>query len=77
MNDFNSLDLKHKRAVICHVKSFRTAIERLGEYVPAQKREALINDVAIESRDFVNFLSDKDVHEIVKEIEDNLNNVIK
>jgi hypothetical protein len=75
--DFTQLDQKHKRAVISHVKFFRVAVERLSKLVPAHKRQALLDEISTEARDFINFLSDQEVDEIIKTIETNLNATIK
>jgi hypothetical protein len=49
----------------------------LSKLVPAHKRQALLDEISTEARDFINFLSDQEVDEIIKTIETNLNATIK
>lgn len=69
MSDFNSLDLRHKLAVISHIKFFHLTVECLAEYVPTRKREAVIEAIMQEANE--------DVDKIIAQIENNLDEVIK
>lgn len=76
--DFNSLDLKHKRAVIVHVQFFRIAVNRLVSKLRSDRhKEMLIDEITAEANDFINSLSDEDVDEIIKIIETNLGTIIQ
>lgn len=78
MTDFNSLDLKHKRAVISHVQLFQMAVNRLtSNFVSPKQKEILIDEMTAETQDFVNFFSDEQVNNIIKSIEHNLTNIIQ
>lgn len=74
--NFNQLDIKHKRAVISYTKLFRLAVERLCQDLPDAKKQAIVDSLCIEATDFVNFLSDEDVNDIVDEMENHLNQII-
>ena len=74
--NFNQLDIKHKRALVSHTKLFRLAVERLCQDLPDAKKQAVVNSLCIEATDFVNFLGDEDINDIVKEIEVHLNKII-
>lgn len=75
MSDFVSLDLHHERAVICHIRTFRLAIEYLGEYVPDRKREFIIDQILQEANDFINFLGEEEVDEIIEQVEASLDEI--
>lgn len=75
MSDFVSLDYQHKRSVICHIKMFRTAVEQLSEYVPDRKRKSVLDEVLQETEDFVNFLSNEEVDEIIAQIENSVGEI--
>lgn len=71
--NFNSLDIKHKLAVITHVKLFRIAISRLaGNCMSDEYKQVLIDSIIAEAMDFINFISDEEADEIIKGIESNL-----
>lgn len=73
--NFNQLDIKHKRALVCHVKLFRLAVAQLCRQ-SSKPLEDLINGLSIEVMNFTNSLGDDDINKIVKGIENNLNTTI-
>lgn len=73
--NFNQLDIKHKRALVSHIKLFRLAVDQLCRK-SSKPSEDLINGLTLEVTDFVNYLGDDEINEIVESIEDRLNATI-
>lgn len=66
MSDLNSLDIRHKRGVICYVMYFEIAIKRFRKFISSKNPENSIDDIVVEASEYAKSLSESEVHEIIK-----------
>ena len=77
MNNFTSLDLRHKKAFIRYIKLFTTSLQQLRKYVPDKDKKLVLDQISQEVEDFDNFLGDKETNEIIQDIEDEMDETLK